>query len=346
MLPDARVAAIARFTATRAAAMALYDGVGGASLTAAPVGVAAGTRIATEHGDDIAVEELHAEDTLASGHRVVSVSYRTLDADALARDADARPVRIEAGAIADGIPARALVVAPAQLLLIDDDVVPAGVLVNGVSVTRIRPEATMTYVHIRLDTPACFVADGIACDGFGVRASDTAAIARIRGVVDTRAALERGALDGDVATVDHHGAYGWALDKAHPSAPVALEFVVGGTAVDYTVAAVRRPDLEMAGLGEGRCGFQLRLHHPLPADHPAIVTLRRIGDSAEMPRTPLLLVQPAGESEEFTIAIEQENEAAADDEARCAALANFLAREVDRLLQARGERQPPTALAR
>ena len=157
-----------------------------------------------------------------------------------------------------------------------------------------------------LGTPACFVAEGLACDGFGVRASEAAAMARIRGIIDARAALERSPLDGDVATIDHRGAYGWALDTAHPSAPVALEFVVDGAALGHAIADVRRPDLGMAGLGEGRCGFLLRLHHPLPAARPAIATLRRIGDGAEMPRTPLVLVQPVGESEEFTIALERE----------------------------------------
>jgi hypothetical protein len=340
MRNSARIAAIARFAVTRAAATALFDGVGGTSLTAALAGVAAGTRIATESGD-LAVEELRVDDILATGQRVASVSHRTLDVDALARDADARPVRIGAGAIADGIPARTLLVAPAQLLLIDNAVVPAAALVNGASVARLRPDAPVTYVRLRLDTPACFVAEGIACDGFGVRASDSATIARIRGIIDARAALERGALDGDVATVDHRGAYGWALDTAHPSAPVTLEFVAGGAVLGEAPADVRRPDLEMAGLGEGRCGFLLRLRRPLPGNRPAFVTVRRAGDGAPMPRMPLLLPHPVGDPEEFAAALEHENAAAAEDEPVRETLANFLAHQVDRLLQARGERPSP-----
>ncbi len=314
MRNSARIAAIARFAVTRAAATALFDGVGGTSLTAALAGVAAGTRIATESGD-LAVEELRVDDILATGQRVASVSHRTLDVDALARDADARPVRIGAGAIADGIPARTLLVAPAQLLLIDNAVVPAAALVNGASVARLRPDAPVTYVRLRLDTP--------------------------RGIIDARAALERGALDGDVATVDHRGAYGWALDTAHPSAPVTLEFVAGGAVLGEAPADVRRPDLEMAGLGEGRCGFLLRLRRPLPGNRPAFVTVRRAGDGAPMPRMPLLLPHPVGDPEEFAAALEHENAAAAEDEPVRETLANFLAHQVDRLLQARGERPSP-----
>jgi hypothetical protein len=336
---------LARFPATRAAAKALYDGAGGASLAAPPSGVAAGTRIATGHAEVVAAE-LRAGDALASGHRVVSVSRRILDADALARDADVRPVRIEAGAIAEGIPDCALIVAPAQLLRIDGDAVPASALVNGASVTRMPPDAPVSYIGIRLDAPACFMGAGAACEGLGVRASEPAAIARVRAGIDARAELRRGPLDGDAATVEHGGAYGWALDRAHPAAPVALEFVADGAALGHALAAVRRPDLEMAGFGEGRCCFLLRLRRKLPADRPAIVALRRIGDGAPMPRTPILLPGGAGTPEEFATALAHETAAAAQEGPRRAALANFLAGAIDRLLQARGERPPPPAPAR
>ena len=345
MRNSARAAAIARFPVTRAAAAALYDGVAGASLTATVAGVIAGTRIAIDGGGDSAVEDLRIDDVLASGHRVASVTIRTFDVDALARDADARPVRIAAGAIGDGIPAQALTVAPAQQLHIDGETVPAAALVNGASIARIRPEETVTYVHVRLDAPGCIIIEGLACDAAVPRAGSAGAIARIRAIIDARAAPERGPLDGDVATVSHRGAYGWALDTAHPSAPVALEFVAGGAVVGHAVADVRRPDLEMAGLGEGRCGFLLRLPRPLPASRPALVTLRRAGDGAAMPRTPLLLFQPMGGPDEFAAAIEQEKEAAEADKTVRGEVVRFLAHEVDRLLRARDERPPPAQAA-
>jgi hypothetical protein len=332
-----RLAAIARFAPTRAAAKALFDGVGGASLGGVPRGVVAGTAIATENGP-VAAEELRGGEIIAGGGRVASVSLRIMDAAALARDADARPVRIAAGAFADGVPAHAVSVAPAQLLLVDGDAVPAAALVNGASVARMPAEPAVTYVELRLDGPGCFIAGGIACDGFGLRPAGAAAIARIRAVIDARAGLVHGPLDGDAAEVDRRGAYGWALDTTRPAAPVALEYVVNGATSGHAIADVRRPDLEMAGLAEGRCGFRLRLRHPLPVSRPALVELRRTGDGAPLPRMPLLLPPPVGAPKEFNAALAKEAEAAAQDDTLRAALALFLADAVDRLLQARSER--------
>jgi hypothetical protein len=123
---------------------------------------------------------------------------------------------------------------------------------------------TVTYVQLRLDGPGCFMVGGIACDGFHALPADAAAVARIRAVIDARAGRVHGPLDGDAAEVDRRGAYGWALDATRPTSPVALEYAVNAAVVGHAIADVRRPDLEMAGLGEGRCGFRLRLRHPFP----------------------------------------------------------------------------------
>jgi hypothetical protein len=330
---------MARFAATRAAAAALYDGTGGASLAAIPTGVVAGTRIATQSGAQ-PVEDLRAGDLLASGHRVIATSRRSLDADALARDADARPVHIGVGALADGLPARALVVAPAQLLRIDGEAVPAAALVNGTSITRSRTAGAVTYVRLRLDAPACFIAEGVACDGFDRRAGNVSAIARVRRATEPRSEVAQGVLDGDVAEFDRCYARGWALDKMHPaSVRVVLEFAIGGKVVGHALADVRRPDLEMAGLGDGRCGFSARLSPPLAAGRHAIVEVRRVGDGAAMPRTPFLLLAPSAGPATFECALKQSMEQATSD-LRRQALASFLARQLDRLLQARGEHPP------
>lgn len=338
-MPNARLSAVARFAATRAAAAALYDGTGGASLAAIPTGVVAGTRIATQSGAR-PVEDLRAGDLLASGHRVAAVTHRTLDADALARDADARPVHIGVGALADGLPAHALVVAPAQPLRIEGEAVPAAALVNGASITRPRTAEAVTYVRLRLDAPACFVAEGVACDGFGRRASNVAAIARVRSATEPGSGVARGALEGDVAEFDRCHARGWALDKMHSSSTrVVLEFAVSGKVVGHALADVRRPDLEMAGLGDGSCGFSARLSPPLAAGRHTIVEVRRVGDGAAMPHTPLLLLAPSTGPAAFEAALKQSMEQATSDPRR-RALASFLARQLDRLLQARGERPP------
>ena len=60
---------------------------------------------------------------------------------------------------------------------------------------------------------------------------------------------------------------------------------------------------------------------------------------------PLLVPAPAGEPAELNAALEMAAEAAVQEDTRRAALAQFLADAVDRLLQARGERPPPPSCA-
>jgi hypothetical protein len=60
---------------------------------------------------------------------------------------------------------------------------------------------------------------------------------------------------------------------------------------------------------------------------------------------PLLVPAPAGEPAELNAALEMAAEATAQEDTLRAALAEFLAGAVDRLLQARSERPPPPACA-
>lgn len=328
-------------TPTRAAAAALTDGVGGASLAALPVGVAAGTRVATAAGP-VAVEELRPGDFLPSGQRVVGLTRRTLNAEALARDADARPVHLAAGALADGVPDCALLLAPGQLVLIGGHAVPAAALVNGVSVTRVPAEAAVTFFAVQLDGPAGFLAAGVACDGPGRRPAAAAAIAAVRRELALRCGLRHGELSGNVADASLAGAAGWTMDPTHPSARVVVELVAGGAVVGHALADRRRSDLIMGGVGDGHCGFALHLHHKLPASRSHLLQLRRQGDGADLPGSPVLLPRPAGEPADFAAALAAETAAAASATER-EDLAAFLARQLGRLLQERAERPRPTA---
>ena len=138
---------------------------------------------------------------------------------------------------------------------------------------------------------------------------------------------------GNVAATDHVGAAGWALDEAHPNVPVAVELVVGGRVVAHALADLRRPDLAIAGVGDGSCGFNIRPHRPLPAGRDHLLQVRRVGDGADVPGSPLLLPRAAGSSADFETALAQ---VATNRQG----LAAFLAGEVDRLLHARANRPP------
>jgi hypothetical protein len=128
----------------------------------------AGTAIATPAG-------LRAVETIAAGDAVLTADgtatavawagHRTLDLTGRP-DADLyRPVRIAAGAIANGIPARDLRVTPDHAVLVDGHLIPARLLVNG---TTIRQEATdiFAYYHLELPAHGLLLAEGLAAESY------------------------------------------------------------------------------------------------------------------------------------------------------------------------------------
>ncbi|MCW3477185.1 Hint domain-containing protein [Limobrevibacterium gyesilva] len=329
--------AVPNFALTAAAGIACSDGTGGASLTAAPSGLAAGTRIAVP-GGTAAVEDLRPGDAVATASgtaHVLRATRHAFTADALALRPDARPVRIGAGALAAGVPVRDLLLAPAQWLELDGMAAPAAALVNGASIRRDAAPADVAYISLRLDAPGALLAEAVACPALP-RRSSPAATASLRLLLERLAALSYGPLQGHLEQATHHGAAGWVLDEHRPTTPVALEAVADGVVIAHLLADQRRPDLEMAGLGDGRCGFAVRFPHPLPADRGHILQIRRTADGADMSGSPLLLPPAGGTAEALHAALDRPP--APGDAARDA-LAAFLAERIDRLLQARIERQ-------
>jgi hypothetical protein len=128
-----------------------------------------GTGIRTPSGD-VAVEDLAIGDTVLTadgralpvrwiGHNTVSTRF----ADPLR----VLPIRIRAGALADSLPERDLLVSAEHALLVEDILVQAGALVNGISVIREAdvPE-TFTYYHVELAEHALILAEGAPAETF------------------------------------------------------------------------------------------------------------------------------------------------------------------------------------
>ncbi len=77
------------------------------------------------------------------------------------------PVRIKAGALGDNLPVRDLLLSPDHAVLIDDVLVEADSLVNGVSVVRqTRMPETFTYYHVELADHALILAEGAPAETF------------------------------------------------------------------------------------------------------------------------------------------------------------------------------------
>ena len=143
------------------------DGTGGVELAYLAC-FATGTRIAVPGGQR-AVEEIAAGDvvTLATGgwSKVVWAGRRTLDLRRHARPEQAQPILIEASAIADGVPARDLLVSPDHAIFLDGHLIPAKALQNGASIRQLDL-SRVTYHHIELVTHGVVLAEGLAAESY------------------------------------------------------------------------------------------------------------------------------------------------------------------------------------
>jgi hypothetical protein len=138
-------------------------------VTSSVVCYAAGTLIRTPHGD-VAV------DALAMGQDVVSaagetrtirwIGHRTIDLARHPRPEMVRPIRIAAGALADNIPARDLLVSPDHAMLVDGALVPARLLVNDRSITEEIGATAVTYYHVELDRHDIIIAEGAPSESY------------------------------------------------------------------------------------------------------------------------------------------------------------------------------------
>jgi len=128
-----------------------------------------GTRIAVLEGE-IPVEDLRPGDLVitASGDlRPVRWIGRQTVSTRFADPIRVLPIRIRAGAIAEGMPARDLLVSPDHAVLVGDILANANALVNGISVIRETdvPEI-LTYYHIEIAEHALILAEGLPAETF------------------------------------------------------------------------------------------------------------------------------------------------------------------------------------
>lgn len=210
----------------------------------------------------------------------------------LARNPGVQPVRIGAGAVADGVPLRNLLVSPRHALFLDGLLIPAETLVNGASVTRCEGLDSVEYFHIELDSHDVLLAEGCPAESFcdiGTRnvfqnaaeflalrpdvpgttlpftvlTEDGEAFDAVRRRLDSRAGLaspdpagQAGTMSGNIDLATHDAVAGWARTDA--GAPLRLEVVDNGRVVGRVVANLMRRDVRDAGLGDGRCSFALQ----------------------------------------------------------------------------------------
>jgi hypothetical protein len=129
----------------------------------------AGTRIATPDGE-VLVEALLPGDFVSTQSGGVA-PVRWLGKASVARDFSdplkIMPIRICAGALGEALPLRDLLLSPDHAVLVDDVLIQAGALENGVSIVReTRMPLFFTYYHVELADHALVLAEGVPSETF------------------------------------------------------------------------------------------------------------------------------------------------------------------------------------
>ncbi len=264
-------------------------------------GIVTGMHVDTPLGE-VPVEELAVGDPLlVAGGRVRRVAWIgrvELTPDDPARYARLRPVRIAAGALGPGLPRRDLLVGPEQLLRVEDEarpvLAPARLLANLASIRRAPVAVPVTFIQLAFAEPACLFAEGAALRSVDAPADVVpvfdpampepigagAALARASASLDRLAGQMPRPLRGH-AELDGAEVVGWALDRADPDRPVALELLCDGQVTAQAVADRPRNDLlQLAGVPG--CGFRLKLPEGAAGGRLHEIVVRRAGDGAEL----------------------------------------------------------------
>ncbi len=125
----------------------------------------AGTRIAAE-GGEVPVERLRVGDQVQTLGRRGLQRVRWLGRRRFrSAAAEAWPVRIRAGAFAEGQPARDLLLSPDHAVLAGEGLIPVRYLINGATIAP-APMPQVEYWHVELTDHALLLAEGLAAESY------------------------------------------------------------------------------------------------------------------------------------------------------------------------------------
>jgi hypothetical protein len=147
---------------------------GGAKIVAlsnndVPPCFARGTRILTPAGY-APVEQLQPGNLVVTATGTAKklrwVGWRSVDLTDHRRPDAVRPIRITAGALAEGVPARDLRLSPDHALLLDGLLVPVKYLVNNATILREQDCLAVTYFHLELDHHDVILAENVLTETY------------------------------------------------------------------------------------------------------------------------------------------------------------------------------------
>jgi hypothetical protein len=128
-----------------------------------------GTLVRCPQGD-VAVEALKVGDfVLTTEDKIMPIRWigRQTVSLLFADKLRALPIRIRAGALAENVPVRDLLISPDHAILVDEVLVQAGALVNGKSIIReTNVPRVFTYYHVELDDHSLILAENVPAETF------------------------------------------------------------------------------------------------------------------------------------------------------------------------------------
>jgi hypothetical protein len=283
----------------------------------------AGTLILTPAGER-PIEDLRIGEEVVTRfgavQRIKWIGEQHYDGRFIARNRGKIPVKIAAGAFGDNLPRRDLYLSPGHSVLLDDLLILAQDLVNGVTITQEWRLGPVSYYNIELAAHDCVLAEGVwsetYADGAGLRRhfhnaasywalhqggpapaepvlcaprpgrgdSYSRVLARVTNAAEAR--ITPGPTCGYVEQIGDE-VTGWAFDPGNPSLPVRLHIYAGTDLIGLCFALEEREDVRDAGFGTGRSGFRYVL--PAKTD-PASIIVRRAATGAIVPPTATLAI--------------------------------------------------------
>jgi Hint domain len=262
-------------------------------LAPGPVCYLRGTRILTPTGE-VLIETLKRGDCVVTRfgglQRIKWIGRQSYRAAAVRENREHIPVHLRAGCLGENLPARDLYVSPGHSMLIEDTLVLATSLVNGITITQNECPERIDYFQIELTGHDCVIAEGTWSETYAdweegrklfhnaaefhalfpdhhapedpilcaPRPERGAPLDTVLRPIVARAArdVSPGPLAGFIDQVRGDWKLdGWAHDEAHPELPVLLEILLEGNVIGTVLACDYREDLLKAGFGQGRCSF-------------------------------------------------------------------------------------------
>jgi Hint domain len=254
----------------------------------------AGTLILADHGE-VAVETLQIGDRVITASGVARpikwIGKRSYGGRFIMGRKDILPICFKTGSLGDGVPKRDLWISPHHAMYLQGVLIEARDLVNELTVTQAEQVDEVEYFHIELESHDVIVAEGALSETFvdddsrsmfnnaheykglypdaavaearycAPRVRDGYQIEAVRRAIDARAGrrasrVSAPTLRGNIDVMGAGRIAGWAQNPDYPEMPVCLDILSDGQLIGQVLANRYRADLETAGLGSGRHGFE------------------------------------------------------------------------------------------